>query len=290
LLYAGVAPSKPAHLAGVLRLAAVAASAISLDGIVNAFSGDANAMVNGGLYSLTGSGFQFPATDLGLNAAQDLPSALGGVQVLIDGVPAPLLQTGTDRVIAAAPVLPPPGRLFSASPGFRQVQLVSNGIKSNAVWMPVSDSLPGLLTAAFPGAPSATGVIRNEDGTLNDMDHPAAVGSTVTVFATGLGVTNPPLDPGAPANSAAALNPVLPVYPSWQAFDPIASPPSAMVNLVQGFVSAMEQIQLQLPGSVASLYGTSVGNGVVQATFGVQFRVIFEPVPPTSNEITIYVK
>ena len=30
------------------------------------------------------------------------------------------------------------------------------------------------------------GNIRNADGTLNDADHPAAPGSTVTLFATGL--------------------------------------------------------------------------------------------------------
>jgi uncharacterized protein (TIGR03437 family) len=48
---------------------------------------------------------------------------------------------------------------------------------------------PGFLTRLYPALPPAgtvDGNIRNADGTLNDPQHPAAPGSTVTLFATGL--------------------------------------------------------------------------------------------------------
>ena len=38
----------------------------------------------------------------------------------------------------------------------------------------------------------------NEDGSLNGADHPAPVGSIVSLYLTGAGVTNPPADDGAP--------------------------------------------------------------------------------------------
>jgi uncharacterized protein (TIGR03437 family) len=272
-IYAGVAPSRPDNPAGVLRVSIPSAPAISLDRIANAFSGDASAIVAGGLYTLTGTGFQFPVIDLGLNSAKELPTALGGVQVIVDGVPAPLLQTGSGRVIAVVPPLPG-GRLYSAPPGFQLVQVVANGVASNAVWMPESTSLPGLLTVAFPQAPAPSGpvdgVVRNQDGTLNTLDNPAAAGSTITVFVTGI---------GAP-----------PVYSTWQMFDPMVVPVPQPVSSIPGFVSSMFQVQVQVPAAFQYLYGTPEANGVQQVLLGLQFQVFPEYAPPASNLIAVYLK
>ena len=43
----------------------------------------------------------------------------------------------------------------------------------------------------------------NEDGTLNSAENPAASGSIIKLFVTGLGQTNPPLRDGRIAQSAA---------------------------------------------------------------------------------------
>ncbi len=290
IVYLGVAPSPPVRQAGVLRLKIPAAPAFSLDGIGNAFSGDANTIVGGGLYSLTGTGFHFPAIDLGLNANQTLPDALGGVQVRIDGVPAPLLHTGSDRIIVAIPAQPSIGRSRSAGRGFRLVQIVANGAASNAVWMPESNALPGLLTVDFPNPPSPTatvdGIVRNQDGTLNSLANPAAAGSTITVFTTGMGAANSPVNPGAIATSPAVV-PITPIYSNWQSTGPGLNTPAEIVNSVPGFVSAMFQVQVQVP---ASLHGTAVGNGVTQALLGLQFSLSDELVLPVSNVIAVYVK
>jgi uncharacterized protein (TIGR03437 family) len=53
----------------------------------------------------------------------------------------------------------------------------------------LSSDSPGFLTRSFPNLPpagSVDGNIRNADGSLNDAEHAAAPGSTVTLFATGL--------------------------------------------------------------------------------------------------------
>ena len=125
-VYAGVSPRGFRNPAGVLRLGIATAAALSLDQVANAFSGNTNAVAFGGLYTLTGTGFQFPATDLGLTPTHDLPVTLGGVQVKFDGIPAAILQTAPGRVIVVAP--PPTGlRHDGGVRGFTAVQLFSNG-------------------------------------------------------------------------------------------------------------------------------------------------------------------
>jgi hypothetical protein len=167
-LLAGVSPMASGVPAEVLCIPATGAGGVSLDGIANAFSGDPGAVVFGGLYSLTGSGFQAPAIDLGLNAAQDLPTRLGGLEVWFDGVPAAILATGPGKVIVVPPT---PGAAregrpaHDTVPGFTAIRVVAQDLQSNVVWMPVAASLPGLLTPrsstrSRPPIPMATYTMR----------------------------------------------------------------------------------------------------------------------------------
>jgi hypothetical protein len=50
----------------------------------------------------------------------------------------------------------------------------------------------------------------NQDGTKNDGGHAAMLGSTITLFATAMGETDPPVDPGSIAHSD-SVTPVIPV-------------------------------------------------------------------------------
>jgi uncharacterized protein (TIGR03437 family) len=91
------------------------------------------------------------------------------------------------------------------------VQVVSNGVSSNVVWMPVTVSKLGLLTLDFPNPPwNAVADTYNQDGTKNDANHPATLGSTITLFAAAMGETDPPVDPGSIAHSD-SVTPVIPV-------------------------------------------------------------------------------
>ena len=150
------------------------------------------------------------------------------------------------------------------------------GFPSNAVWMPVFSSVPGLLTGdlldpLYRGS-FADGYVQNEDGALNDADHPAAAGSTITLFATGMGATNPPIVPGSIATSL-NVTPIVPVYSSWKTFS--FNPPASAetVYSMPGFVSAMFQIPIRVPASLQLLGGVDVGNGVQRVPVGLLFSI-----------------
>src|SRR5882724_1957930 len=77
-------------------------------------------------------------------------------------------------------------------------------------------------------------------------------GSTVTLFATGLGLTNPPSDPGSIAASYSVS--VRPPFVSWMSAFPQYSSggPRLDMGYLPGFVTAIIQIQMQIP----SFWGT----------------------------------
>jgi uncharacterized protein (TIGR03437 family) len=313
-IYVGVANDNFARgvnnsIAGVLRLSAKNPQPISLNQISNAFSGDSSAVVGGGLYSLAVSGFQPSAINFRLNSGQDLPAELGGVEVTFDGAPTSILSIGPGQIIVAPPwSLPAQAkgrsgisvRHFSGENVFTSVRVSYNGVFSNSVFMPVSNQLPGLLANNFPMLPASPdtlpdGNVRNQDGTQNDADHPAAAGSTITVFVTGMGVAQPSFTPGSIA-TAKTLASVLPIYSSWADIvdtDFYTSYPPLTAYSVPGFVSALLQIPIQVPSSLQSLGGTDVGNGVERVPLSL--TVYGPPVlgfvpPPALTGINVYLK
>jgi uncharacterized protein (TIGR03437 family) len=291
-LYAGVSPLPSGHAAAVVNLNSTKASILTLDGIANAFSGDASAVVVGGLYTVAAPGLQTPVIAGGLNPKQDLPTSLGGVEVLFDRVPAPILQSSPGKLTVVAPV-PPPDRWRShLVPGFTAVQIVAQGVSSNIVWMPVADSQPGLLTAAFlnPQPPvNSDGYAHNQDGTVNDASHPAAAGSTITLYVTGMGTTIPPSVPGSIAHSTVAV-PVTPVYATWKRYNLPVPPDPETVYTLPGYLSAALQIPMLVP-PVETLGGVADANGVRHVLVGLQFQLApSTSFPPASNLVGVYVK
>jgi uncharacterized protein (TIGR03437 family) len=298
-VYAGVSPLPSENATSVLHLKTGNSAAISLDQVTNAFSNDASTVVGGGLYSIAISGFEPPPMNLGLNPSENLPTELAGVQVQFGSKPASILATGPGRIIVAAPpVLADADGMENGgnATAFTSVQLVYNGVSSNPVWMPVSNLQPGLLTLDFPNVPPGTGYsdapdanALNQDGTPNDANHPAAAGSTVTLFVTGMGAATSLLAPGAIAHST-TVSPVTPIYSSWETVGPLASAPTPAVSSVPGFVSAVFQIQVPIPSDIQNLSGTSVGNGVMRVEVGLQLGVVLEAFTPlVSNVVAVYV-
>jgi uncharacterized protein (TIGR03437 family) len=293
-VYAGVSPLRTSGTMSVLHFNTNKAAAISLNGISNAFSGDASAVVFGGLYSLAVSGFEPAAMNLGFNPSKDLPTELSGVQVTFDGVPAAILATGPGQIIVTpAPVVTRAGEVANRgnAPITTLVQVRFNGVESNPVWMPVADVLPGLLTVDYPNvlphaffADAADAKALNQDGTVNDVNHPAAAGSTITLFATGMGVTNPIAAPGSVAKSD-AVSPVGAVYSSSDPLGAGEMPAPLTVSTVPGLISALFQVQFP---NVAR--GTEdVGNGVTRVELGL--TVNLAPVMfALSNVVAVYVK
>ena len=302
-VYAGVSPLPSENATSVLGLKTAQAATISLDQVSNAFSGDTSAVVGGGSYSVAISGFEPETVNLGLNPTGNLPVELDRVQVTFDGVPASILATAPGRIIVAAPPLLPvrasarTGGVADGGPPatlFTSIEVVYNNVPSNPVWMPVSNVLPGLLTVDFPNVIShsnyADANALNQDGTQNDVNHPAPAGSTITLFATGMGVTVPLVAPGAIALSA-TVSPVIPTYSSWERSGPNSSAAPLAVSSMPGFILAVFQIPVQAPANIESSPGTDLGNGVRRVEIALQLSVpIDSPGQPVSNVVAVYVR
>jgi uncharacterized protein (TIGR03437 family) len=142
------------------KIALPPAPAARLDAVVNYASRMAAPLAPGEAIAATGSGFG--------------PDA----QLLIDGVPlAGISRIGTTLVGAM-----PDGARTS---GAFQVQVSTGGTLSNPVWVPAAAASPGIYSV--DGSGYGQGYILNGDGTLNSPSNPAAPGSAITIFATGVG-------------------------------------------------------------------------------------------------------
>jgi uncharacterized protein (TIGR03437 family) len=106
---------------------------------------------------------------------------LGGTRVLFDGAPAPLLSASAGLVTALVP---------SEIAGQRTtlIQLEVNGRRSGAFTFGVLDAQPGLFTADSSGGGQAQAI--NEDGQPNSAANPAAGGSVISLWATGIGLSD----------------------------------------------------------------------------------------------------
>jgi uncharacterized protein (TIGR03437 family) len=118
-----------------------------------------------------------------LAADGSLPVELGGVQVLFDGIPAPLLYVQSQQINAFAPF-----RLTGQST--TTVQVIYRGQTIGSIAEPVGAVNPAIFRLNPGGSTQAAAI--NQDGSINGPAHPAAVGSFVTIFGTGFGQTQLP--------------------------------------------------------------------------------------------------
>jgi uncharacterized protein (TIGR03437 family) len=129
------------------------------------------------------------------------------VRVLFDETPASLVYVYSSFLAA---IVPPSTSGKTAS----TVQVEYLGNRSQPVIVPIMPSSPGMFTADSSGQGPA--VALNDDGTLNSTSNPAQAGSTITLWATGEGQTEPGADDTQPA-------PGLPVSVQMDGIDATAS-------------------------------------------------------------------
>jgi len=115
------------------------------------------------------------------------PTKLGGVQVLINGDPAPIYFVSSGQIAAIVPS----GYPYSLAP----VQVVNNGISSNVVTEVVNPTAPGVYTNPSGGVYAAA--VDANLGQIVTPSTPAQPGDTIEVFATGLGAVFPTVPDGA---------------------------------------------------------------------------------------------
>ena len=148
----------------------------------------------GQLITLFGSGLG-PAAGVAVQpVGGTLPNSLAGVTVAFDGMPAPLLYASDSQVNVVAPY-------ELAGKTSTTMQISANGVSVAQRVMAVAARVPTALTyaaePAYGGDTAPVALVLNADGTQNSSTNPAAVGSDVTVFLNGVGVTGTQLPDGA---------------------------------------------------------------------------------------------
>jgi uncharacterized protein (TIGR03437 family) len=132
------------------------------------------------LVSLYGTGLG-PSTAVSATVVNGkAPTSLGGVQVLFDGVAAPLLYVGPNQINAVVPYRPNTDR--------STVQVVTPSGTINGLTISNRPSEPEIVLAPV-GTGRITGLAAaiNQDGTVNSATNPAAPESVVSVWVSGLG-------------------------------------------------------------------------------------------------------
>jgi len=171
-----------------------------------------------------------------------LPTKLGGVQVSIGGLPAPIYYVSAGQMSVIVP--------YGVSGATAQIQ-VTNGVgASNIVWEYVNATLPGVFTQNQNGTGYGAIVhlgIGNSvaAGTVVSDANPAVEGETVSVFLTGLGAVSPTISDGAPGP-----NPVANATGTFSVYfgaDMTAVTPS-YAGLAPGY-DALYQLNVTLPAS-----------------------------------------
>jgi uncharacterized protein (TIGR03437 family) len=126
----------------------------------------------------TGSGAQ-------IGAGNAVTTSNAGTTVLFDNVPAPILYAGASQVNTAIPC-------SLAGQISTNVTVAYQGAQSRSVTIPLSIAAPGIFTLNGTGTGEAAVV--NQDYTLNGPSNPAARGSAIAIYATGIGATSPCID------------------------------------------------------------------------------------------------
>jgi uncharacterized protein (TIGR03437 family) len=155
------------------------------------------------------------------------PKSLAGVEVRFDGSPATLLSAGETEILCIVP--------FSvAGQQASTIQVLYSGAAAN----PVAVAVTPVSLETF--------AVVNPDWSLNSYDNPAPAGSFVTVFVSGLGLTDPPEVDGQPnLGPGRMLNPLTATLDNAPAQILYAGP-------APGLVAGVGQVNIALPASAGS--------------------------------------
>ncbi len=159
-----------------------------------------------------------------------------GTQVLVNGVPAPLLYVSSTQVGAVTP--------FELSGSTAQFQVVYNGQTSSVLSVPVAATMPGLFSVDGDGG--GLGVI-NPDGKPSNWNAVTTAGSVVTFYATGAGQTLPASVDGAISSGPTYPQPALPISVSING----QNAEVLYAGAAPGMVTGVLQVNLRIPNTIS---------------------------------------
>ena len=157
----------------------------------SAASGDPAAIAPGSIVSIYGQGLASTATP---SPAYPQPGAtVGGGSVTIGRWPAPIFYASPGQLNVQVP--------FEVGPGSAAVVVSVNGVPHNLGNLTVQAGGPGIFELGQGRAAAL-----NPDYSVNSDAQPAAVGSALSLYVTGLGALSPAIATGAPAGASPTSN------------------------------------------------------------------------------------
>jgi uncharacterized protein (TIGR03437 family) len=213
----------------------------------NAASGQPSIAAPGSIVSIYGSGMAqttLPAPGF------PLPSTLAGATVAINGVAAPIFYASPVQINAQVP--------FQVTAGAATVMVKSGGGVVGSTSLMVHNFAPGLFVTAGGNA-----AVLNQDGSANTAAKPAAAGSVIVAFLTGLGAVDHPVSSGAPASA----NPLSHVTASVSASIVGQTAQVLFAGLAPGF-AGLYQVNILVPQVSAGQQPLQVSVGGVASNSG----------------------
>ena len=210
--------------------------------VVSAASFTSSAIAPGELVTIFGNSIG-PSTPVGpvLDSSGRVATSLGGLTVNFDGNLAPLLYASAGQINAVVPF-----KVAGKSTTLLQVSMA--GGAAFTATLPVSTAAP----ATFVISASGQGAILNGDLSVNSPAHPAARGSSISIYATGAGLLDPAVADGTIVSATNLPLSVAPVSVT------IGGQPATVSyqGAAPGLVAGVMQINAQVPAGVTP--GTAV--------------------------------
>jgi uncharacterized protein (TIGR03437 family) len=193
---------------------------------------------------------------------ETLTTNLGGVQVLFDGNPAPMVLASSGQLGVIVP-------FGVKADSTTAIQVVFGGVASAPVAVPTAVAAPAIFTANNSG--TGQGAILNQNYSVNGSSNPAAAGSAVMLYLTGAGSMTPAaVDGSINPNPSALARTTLPVTAQ------IGGVPASVLyaGSSEGVVSGVIQVNLLVPNGLSSgSQPVTVQVGGVATTAGVTVAV-----------------
>jgi uncharacterized protein (TIGR03437 family) len=162
-----------------------------------------------------------------------------GVGVTFNGVAAPLLYEGPNQINAIVP-------FAVAGQTSARIAVTYVGQEIGSVTTVVAAVAPAVFTVNASG--KGQGLILNQDLTPNSASQPAARGSTVTLYATGAGSMNPPLQDG---QIVPAGTPSVPASPITVRFDGAIYAAVTYAGPAPGLIAGILQVNFVVPTNLS---------------------------------------
>jgi uncharacterized protein (TIGR03437 family) len=193
--------------------------------------------------------------NLVLTPSGTVDTILSGTQVFFNNIAAPVIYTSGTQVSVIVPY--EIARDTSAT-----LKVEYQGIASLTQTVRVIDSSPGIFVANASGQ----GAILNQNGSPNSAQNPAAVGSVISIFATGEGQTDPAgVDGVINAQTLPLPKPALPVTVQINGQTAEVTYAGAAPGEVAGMLQVNARIPANVPSGASVPVTITVGDATSQA-------------------------